>query len=403
MATTTFGERAQARCRPDVTCFIPDLGDGGAQRAAIKLAGGLAARGLAVDLVLLKGRLKNSGDRDLLKRANGHCSGIQAGRTGELARAGDDIGARIIELTAGRVVTAIPGVVQYLRREQPRALVSFLSHANVAAIAACALARVETRLVVVEQNTVSAVRSTFRKDVCLPTLIRRFYPRAHAVVGVSEGVASDLVSQLGIPAGKVSVIYNPVVDDALVDGAAMEPDHRWFADNSIPIFVAAGRLNVQKDFPTLLRAFRMLREKRPVRLIILGEGEERAHLEELIAAMNLTDDVALPGFTENPYAYMSRAVAFVLSSRWEGLPTVLIEALVCGCPVISTDCPSGPREILSQGHYGTLVPVGDVGAMSEAMGRALDAPRRADELKAHASRYSVERAVSQYLRLLDLS
>jgi glycosyltransferase involved in cell wall biosynthesis len=363
--------------RPDVSCFIPDLGGGGAQRAVVKLVRGLAGRGLAVDLVLLNQQQQHAGDVDSQ--------------------------ARVIDLATDRVIKAVPKLVRYLRRERPGAVISFLTHANVAAVAACALAVVETRLIVVEQNTVSAVRGSLRRDAWLPALVRRAYPRAYAVVAVSEGVASDLVSHLGIPAAKVSVIHNPVVDDALVDEAAKAPGHLWFTENSAPVFVAVGRLNVQKDFPTLLRAFRMLRKKQSVRLLILGEGEERARLEALITELRLTDDVALPGFSENPYACLSRAAAFVLSSRWEGLPTVLIEALACGCPVIATDCPSGPREILCGGDYGTLVPVGDVEAMSEAMGRALEAPRRSAALTEHASRYSVERAVSQYLGLLDLA
>ncbi len=380
--------RNDASRRPDVSCFIPDLGDGGAQRAVVKLAGGLAAHGLAVDLVVINNQLND----------------VQLRSGGKVPPAGAiDARVRIIDLESGRVAKALPKLVQYLRRERPRAFLSFLSHANVAAVAACALARVDTRLIVVEQNTVSAVRSSLRRDAWLPSLVRHAYPHAHAVVCVSEGVASDLVSNFGIPAAKVSVIHNPVVDDVLIEQAAKAPAHSWLTENFTPVVVAAGRLNEQKDFPTLLRAFRLLRNKKSVSLMILGEGEERERLKALIAELRLTGDVVLPGFVENPYAYLSRAAIFVLSSRWEGLPTVLIEALACGCPVVATDCPSGPREILCDGDYGALVPVGDVKAMSEAMERALEAPRRAEMLKEYAARYSVEGAVSQYLRLVHLS
>lgn len=370
-------DAAPAATRPRVACFTPDLSDGGAQRAVVKLVGGLAARGLAVDLVLVNAEGPHRG--------------------------GVDARARVIELSAGRVLTAIVPLARYLRRERPRALVSFLTHANVAAVAARALSRTGTRLVVVEQNTVSSYRSRLRRDDRLPSLVRRAYPRADAVVGVSEGVARDLVDALGVPAGKVFVIPNPVVDDALAGAADAAPDHPWFADTAAPVFVAAGRLTPQKDFPTLLRSFRMLRDKRAARLMILGEGEDRALLEGMIGELRLTGDVALPGFVENPYARMSRAAAFVLSSRWEGLPTVLIEALACGCPVVATDCPSGPREILGGGEYGALVPVGDAAAMCDAMTRALDARPDPATLKARAARYSVERAAAQYIELLGLA
>jgi glycosyltransferase involved in cell wall biosynthesis len=362
--------------RPSVACFTPDLTDGGAQRAVVKLSGALAARGLAVDLVLVN-------------RVGPHLGGV-------------DARVRVVDLAAGRVALGLGPLARYLSRERPRALVSFLTHANVAAVAARALARGDTRLALVEQNTLSAVRSRLRRDAWLPALARLAYPRADAVIAVSEGVARDLVSRLDVPSDRVSVIPNPVVDAALLEAAAAPVNHPWFAAEEARVFLAAGRLTPQKDYPTLLRAFRMLRERKAARLMILGEGEERARLEALIGELGLTDDVALPGFVENPYARMSRAAAFVLSSRWEGLPTVLIEALACGCPVVATDCPSGPREILSDGRYGALVPVGDAAAMCDAMARALEERPRAATLREHAALYSVERAAEQYLKVLGL-
>jgi glycosyltransferase involved in cell wall biosynthesis len=162
-------------------------------------------------------------------------------------------------------------------------------------------------------------------------------------------------------------------------------------------------LTQQKDFPTLIEAFRLLRDKAMARLIILGEGEERGQLEALIMASGLSADVDLHGFVENPYAYLSRADAFVLSSRWEGLPTVLIEALACGCPVVATDCPSGPREILEGGLYGTLVPVGDAAALCAAMYQVLKTRPAKQLLREHAMNYSVDRAASRYIELLGLA
>lgn len=380
-ATATTGGTAEpggdARGRPRVACFTPDLTDGGAQRAVVKLVGGLAARGLDVDLVLVN-------------RAGPHLSGV-------------DARARVVDLAAGRVARSVLPLARYLARERPRALVSFLTHANVAAVAARALARTNTRLALVEQNTLSAVRSSLRRDAWLPALARRAYPRAEAVVAVSEGVARDLVESLDLPPGKVHVIPNPVVDGSLRAAAAAPAEHPWFAAGGARVVLAVGRLTEQKDFPTLLHAFRLLRDKKSdARLLILGEGEERARLQALIGELNLTDEVALPGFVANPYAHMSRAAAFVLSSRWEGLPTVLIEALACGCPVVATDCPSGPREILNGGEYGALVPVGDAAALCDALARALETRAPAASLTERAARYSVERATGQYLELLGL-
>lgn len=373
----TKGPRAVTAARRKVACFIPDLLDGGAQRAAVKLAGGIAARGLDVDLVLLDG--------------------------GGPHRQSLDARVRVVELSARRVAFAAPPLARYLARERPDALVSFLTHANIAAVAARALSRTGARLALVEQNTLTAVRSELRRDGWLPALARHAYPRADAVVAVSEGVARDLVDALGLPPAKVSVIHNPVVDEGLRRAARLPARHPWFEDASTRVFLAAGRLTPQKDFPALLEAFRMLRESRRARLIILGEGEERARLEALVASKGLTGDVSLHGFVENPYAYMSRAAAFVLSSRWEGLPTVLVEALGCGCPVVATDCPSGPREILCDGEYGALVPVGDAAALCEAMIRVLDVRPGASALEARADAYSVGRAVSRYLELLRLA
>jgi glycosyltransferase involved in cell wall biosynthesis len=363
--------------RRRVACFISDLADGGAQRAVVKLVGGMCARGLGVDVVLVN----NEGTH--LRRL--------------------DAGARIIDLASGRVARAVVPLARYLRREAPSALISFLSHANVAAVAARALARVNSRLVLVEQNTVSAVRSDLRRDALLPALVRRAYPRADAVVGVSSGVAEDLISCIGIPAHKVSVIYNPVVDQELLDAADAPANHAWLEDESERVFVASGRLTQQKDFPTLIEAFRLLRSKSPARLIILGEGEDRARLEALISASGLSGDVDLHGFVENPYAYLKRADAFVLSSRWEGLPTVLIEALACGCPVVATDCPSGPREILEGGKYGALVPVGDATVLCDAMEQVLKTRPVKQLLREHSMNYSVELAATRYIELLGLA
>jgi glycosyltransferase involved in cell wall biosynthesis len=280
---------------------------------------------------------------------------------------------RVVDLGAPRVLASLPKLVRYLRTERPRGLASVLNHANVVALWAAKISRYPGRVVVIEQNTrsVAAAEGKSRRDKLMPRLVKRFYPWADCVVGVSAGVADDLVRVVGVEPSKVQVIFNPIVTPELGELARAPVGHPWFEDDT-PVFVAAGRLRPQKDFATLLRAFASLRAGRSARLLILGDGPERRNLEALTGELGIDADAQLPGATPNPYAYMARAAAFVLSSRWEGLPTVLVEALRCGVPVIATDCPSGSREILADGRYGTLLPVGDIPGLAAAMEAALD-------------------------------
>ena len=227
------------------------------------------------------------------------------------------------------------------------------------------------------------------------------FPKAAHFVGVSQGVSDGLAAVLEVPREKIATIYNPVVSPDLHVKAAEQPDHPWFRDNDAPVILAAARLeDKQKDHPTLIRAFSLLSARRPCRLIILGEGKRRARIEGLVKELNLTDRVSLPGWVENPFAFMARASLFVLSSRWEGLPTVLVEALACGCPCISTDCPSGPAEILQGGEFGGLVPIGDPAALANEMERMLKQSPDRQRLQRRAADFSVDRAVTAYETLL---
>jgi glycosyltransferase involved in cell wall biosynthesis len=228
--------------------------------------------------------------------------------------------------------------------------------------------------VISERNTLSVTSRHARRwrARLVPGLARRLYGRADAIVAVSRGVAEDLARLTGLPRERIDVIYNPIVTPALRERAEEPLTHGWFADAEPPVFLAVGRLAPQKDFPALLRAFARVRQQRRARLMILGEGDERPALEELARSLGVEADVALPGFVPNPYPYLRAAAAFVLSSRWEGLPGVLIEALACGTRLVATDCPSGPREILADGRHGRLVPPGDEEALGDAMRAALD-------------------------------
>jgi glycosyltransferase involved in cell wall biosynthesis len=281
-------------------------------------------------------------------------------------------------------------------------LVSSMSHANLVALWAAKLARSATPVVVTEHNTLSQAAGedgALAKGIW-PHLLRLFYPWAASVVAVSRGAADDLSRTSGLPRDRVQVVYNPVITRAILAQAEKDPGHPWFAPGEPPVILGVGRLTRQKDFPTLLRAFAQVRRRRPARLIILGEGEDRVALEKLRDELGLTDDVALPGFQENAMAYMAHSALFALSSAWEGLPTVLIEALAAGTQVVSTDCPSGPREILQDGRLGRLVPVGDSAALARAILETLERPSQAVPPDA-LTPFTMDAAVDEYLRVIE--
>jgi len=355
--------------------YLPSMRYGGAERAMLNLARGVAERGYAVDLVLAQ--------------AEGPY----------LAEVPERV--RLIDLKASRVLKSLPALVRYLRRERPAAMLATWEHANIIALWARRLAGMPGQLVINEQNTISSStrQASRRHGWLLPTLARRFYPWADGIVAVSNGVADDLARVTGTPRECIDVIYNPIITPEIEAKAHAPLDHPWFMPGQPPVVLAAGRLRPQKDFPTLIRAFAQVRAEQPARLVILGDGPERPALAGLVQQLGLQQDVSLPGFTGNPYAYMARAALFVLSSRWEGLPTVLVEALYCGAPVVSTDCPSGPPEILAEGRHGQLVPVGDAAALARAIGAALacDAKRPPRE---SWRPFEMETMVSQYIDLL---
>jgi len=233
-----------------------------------------------------------------------------------------------------------------------------------------------------------------------PRLIRTFYPWAASVVAVSRDAADDFAKAAGLPRERVEVVYNPVITPRLLELARETPDHPWFAPGQPPVLLGVGRLTAQKDFPTLLRAFAEVRRDREVRLVILGEGPDRPALLQLAGELGIGESFDLPGFRHNAMAYMAASAMFVLSSAFEGLPTVLIEALAAGTQVVSTNCPSGPREILQDGRLGALVPVGDPVALAAAIRARLDHPSPPAPLEALAP-FTSTAAVDHYLRIIE--
>jgi glycosyltransferase involved in cell wall biosynthesis len=361
--------------RRHIALFMPSLNGGGAQRVMLTLAEGFARAGRAADLVL-------------------------AQATGEY-RDQVPAGVRLVDLGAPGTLAGLPALTRYLRRERPTALLSTVSHANMVALWAKRVARVATRMVVRESNTMSEnARECPRwRQRLVPSLARRCYPWADAIVAVSGGVALDLARTTGLPADRIRVLPNPIVTPELAEMAREPLSHPWFSDGEPPVVLAVGRLAKQKDFPTLVRAFGLVLRQRPARLVILGEGTERAVLTSLAGVLGVEREVALPGFVSNPFPYMARAGVFVLSSAWEGMPGVLIQALACGASVVATDCESGPRELLRGGRFGRLVPVGDVEALAEAIASTLDQPVRAPQEAVHP--YTRDAAVSRYLSVLE--
>jgi len=231
-------------------------------------------------------------------------------------------------------------------------------------------------------------------------LTARCYAKADAVIAISRGLAGHLVRAAGVKQERVFTIPNPV-DVARIQALAREPlDHPWFARGAPPVVLGVGKLEPQKDYPTLLRAFARLRAGGPLRLAILGDGSQRDRLEVLARDLAISGDVLLPGFQINPFAWLARAAVFVLSSAWEGASNALLEALACGCPSVSTDCLSGPSETLDGGRYGPLVPVGDDRAMSEAIAQTLRAPQDRARLAGRSEEFSVDRAATDYLTVL---
>jgi glycosyltransferase involved in cell wall biosynthesis len=309
----------------------------------------------------------------------------------------------IVDLKARKLSSSLPALVGYLRRVRPPALLSTLHYTNEIAIAAKHFARVDTRVVVREANQLSldVGQSKAWKKRAIPWFVRYLYPLADGVVTVSRGVAEDLSRVCGLPLEKIQVIYNPTITPDLGIKAEEPLNHSWFEPGQPPVILAVGKLQAQKDFPTLIRAFSRVRERTSARLMILGWGPDRSQLEALVAELGLQEDVALPDHVANPYAYMKRAAVFVLSSAWEGLPNVLIEAMAVGIPVVSTDCKSGPSEILKEGEYGLLIPVGNPQAMAEAILTVLSGSSRAiasDWLE----QFSLDYAVNKYLEILQV-
>jgi len=364
---------------PDrIAVFVSFSGTGGVERMVASLTRGFVDLSQRVDLVLV--------------RAEGP----------HLARVPPQVNQ--VRLGTRHGLSALPALAQYLRRRRPAALLAAKDRAGRVAVLARSLAGTDTRIVLrlgTNLSTAMAGRTALERALRYWP-IRRLYPWLDGVVAVSQGVAEDTTRIARIPPERITVIRNPVITPELLGQAALPCPHPWFQPGSPPVVLGMGRLQQQKDFPTLIRAFALVRRRRPCRLVILGEGSGRAALLDLIDALGLAGEVDLAGFQANPYPFLARAALFALSSAWEGSPNALTEAMALGTPVVSTDCPSGPRELLDGGRYGLLVPVGDVPALAAAMGETLDRHLPPETLQEAVAEYSQETSARRYLAALGL-
>ena len=364
-----------------VAFIFPALWHGGVEKVTINLIRGLLEKGVAVDLVLgsSEGELTNSVPK----------------------------GANIVDLEVPkrlRLVRSLRGLFVYFRKNNPESVVIYWCGLEFLVIMCAWVAYIGHKM----PRFIYVIHNVSKVLDELPFIKRLFsFPftwltlrTVDAVVGVSKGVADDFSKRFSFPFRRTNIIYNPVVFPEIEQLAKEPVDHLFFTPGSPPVILGAGRLTLQKDFATLIRAFALLRRKRFANLVIFGEGKERPNLEQLIEQLNIKDYVWMPGFVENPYKYMSKASVFVLSSIYEGLPTVLVEALALGVPVVSSDCKSGPREILEDGKYGSIVPIGNPEALAEAIERVLDDPPPSSLLKKAASRFSIEKVTKSYMRVL---
>lgn len=361
-----------------IAFFLPHLAGGGAERVAINLAEEYCKRGAEVIFVLAR---------------------AEGALMGKLPR-----GTGMVDLKSSRVLTALPMLVRYLRREHPDAIYAAPNHTHAVLLLAKILSGSATRVILHVGNHVSTVQKKSDKfqERFYPSLLRLMQRYADAIIAVSEGVASDLERVAHLPPGKVRVIYNPIYHAELEELMQHRVDHPWFGEGQLPVILAAGRLVEQKDYPTLMRAFASLRQSRAAHLVILGEGKLLPQLQTLSTRLTIAGDVYFAGFDPNPYKYMARCSVFVLSSEWEGFANVVVEALLCGAQVVSTDCNSGPAEILAGGQYGRLVPVGDSAALVTAIVEALDHPLPKEALRQRGRSFTVNAAAEQYLEAVGI-
>jgi glycosyltransferase involved in cell wall biosynthesis len=368
--------------RKRLAIFNAFSGTGGVERVVYNLLEGLSAHDIEVDLLAVIGK---QGELPPIPWPN----------------------IRVIKLPTKHSQMALFSVARYLREQQPAVLMVAKDRAIRMSVLARWLSGVKTTRLVgwlhMNMSGYLVDKGPITRWLRLGP-IRWLFPHLDLIVGVSEGVVDDAAQITGLPRERMLALPNPVLTPEVYAKAEAPSGHPWLdGAETVPVILGAGRLSPEKDFATMLRAFRRLRDQRECRLVIIGEGPLRANLEKFVAELGLQDSVSLPGHTTNPYAYMKRAALLAFSSIAEGSGNVLIEAMALGTPVVSTDCPYGPSETLAGGRYGALVPVGDDHALAAAMLATLEQPLPADTLRRAVAGFSVAASAERYLHALGFA
>lgn len=358
-----------------VSILLPDLRGGGAERVKIDLAHEFARAGHEVEFVLMQAQ------GEFLEEAQEHFS--------------------VVDLATPRVRHVPLALARYLRHRRPDALLAAMWPLTGIAGLATLISGHSLRLVVSEHVDFRVTPSLKGYErFMLNHFGRIFYAPCHRVIGVSAGVCESLSDVAGLKAKKLSVIYNPVrqISPTTMSQEDLRGLSGWLQGKER--LIAIGSLKRQKGFDTLIRAVAQVQRQREVKLLILGEGELREELQDLAVELGVSENIWLPGFRSNPVTYLNHANCFVLSSNWEGFGNVVVEALGVGVPVVSTDCPSGPSEILAAGKYGTLTAPGNWGEMAEAIIATLNSTTDSEALKVRAAEFNPEKQAARYLEIL---
>lgn len=357
-------------------------------------------------VVLLVGSLQMGGSERMMIQAANHLSvncpvtllTLTPGETlkGEIRKQ-----VRVIQLNKNRTSFALFPLIAFLRKEKPAALFSTQIHINLMAMLARLFAQVKTKVILIEPTPTGAHFNTFksRSSLINKQLVRFLYPKADAIIAVSNPVKEDLLKNSFGRLEQIHVIFNPIVNDNLKEGMNKEVSDAYF-DTGLPVIIGLGRLAPVKNFALLIRAFAILVKRMDCRLLIIGEGTERKELSMLINESGLNDKAKLTGNMLNPYPYLKRAAVCVVTSFYEGGPAVLVEAMACGTQAVSVDCPGGVRDVLEDGKSGKIVPVNDPKALADAIEEVIRHPLAADKLWESAMRYDAVKVTTEYLELV---
>lgn len=297
----------------------------------------------------------------------------------------------VYDLKTARSRYAILPIARVIRRNRPDVVVSAAAYINATIYMATKISGHDLHLVMWSHTFES--KNMRQASPLIRLLSRWFYAKAEIVIALTGEISKDLQENFNLPSNKIRVIPNPIDLKGVQSQSKESVEDPWFQEEvrrDFPLIIAVGSLVRAKGFPCLLHAFAKVRESLKVRLVILGRGKELQELKALSEDLNIAQEIAFLGFESNPYKYMAKADLFVLSSLWEGFPSVLLEAMACGIPIVSTACSSGPDEILTPGVNGLLVSPADCEALAEAISKVIRDEQMRQRFSAAAQEKVVE-------------